>query len=260
MWNNHKERIRGETVSVESLLQAALSRRCVLLLTFVVLCGAVHAQAFGGGSAHGGGKAMGGSAAAASVSYDSTAHGNGLNVGNYSFSMTIGSGTNRIAYCVVRANSASNTGVTINGVSMSLVYDYNLFSTNHVILWWLAAPTSGAQTVTTVISDMFTDATTNCATYAGALQTAPGNFTHATSASPLNISLTTMSDKSWIMTSVFNLTADAVSAGTATTLRNSYQGLAILDSNLAETPTGSYTLQATGDSTLYGIIVEIPHA
>lgn len=173
--------------------------------------------------------------------------GGGYTAGNsHTQSFTVGSGSDRVLIVGAMTQGGSVTGVTYNGVSMTLLTSQNTtggmeFSS----IYYLVNPPSGAHNiVVSATGASYTFAA--AADYTGVDQTTPlptsnTAFSDSTSGSPFSVSLTTTVDNSWLV-GCFNVNL-STSAGTGTTLRATGDSQRKLyDSNGAKTPTGSYSL------------------
>lgn len=163
--------------------------------------------------------------------------------------------TNGLLCAAVNANGV---GYNFTGVSCT---DGSLTEVNHVAnngghadnnigLWYIVGTTTASQTVTASASTSHILAL-DVTSYTGVKQTgqpdASGTNTAATG-STYSQSLTTIADNCWIVWATFNgnTTGGAVSAGANTAVRqNDGNGGAISDTNSAQTPAGSKTMNLT---------------
>lgn len=125
--------------------------------------------------------------------------------------------------------------------------------------WYLANPSTGSNSMAITLSSAITAGVLIGLSYTGATIPDASAAVSQTSGTPFTFSVTTVTDNSWIMAWIAGTTGATMSAGTGTTFRagatNTCQSM---DSNGAKTPTGSYSLQVTGDNNYFGIIMTIP--
>jgi hypothetical protein len=171
------------------------------------------------------------------------------------------SGTNRILFVDVACNDSTNTctGVTYNGVSMTQVPGSSILvvSTRHY-LFYLINPAAGANNVVATMSNSTLWKTAVSASYTGVSQTgfpdASGTGSQASSPS-FTESLTTVADNSWLVWAFGNAQG---TAGSNTTVRNQDAlqfGNGFADTNGAQTPPGSKSMNVTGSSSTWGGIM-----
>ena len=93
---------------------------------------------------------------------------------SFRFNHTDGTGTNRILVCGVWSQASAGNGVT----AMSMIA---VIPGNHPIsYWWLASPTSGANSVAVSGAGIYFILNTSCVSSAGASQSTPSNLVPAT--------------------------------------------------------------------------------
>lgn len=170
------------------------------------------------------------------------------------------SGSDRILFVGlwVQINSDVVTGVTYNGVAMTQVGKVVNAGTEALYLYMLVAPASGTNNI--VASKTGSELIQlGAASYTGAKQTGQpdASTTNTGSGTSLTTSVTTVADNSWLILSAKH--TGAASAGTNTTLRIDQSGngqASIYDSNAAQTPAGSKSLQTTtGASQTYAHVM-----
>lgn len=174
-----------------------------------------------------------------------------VNMGtSYSFSHTVGSGSDRLLLVWVGNGSTADTvsAVSYNGVSMTLskkqarsdnaLYGY---------VWYLVNPDSGAHNVTITHSSAETFANSGAASFTGCYQGAPEATTGGNpTATSLTLTVTTTSDNCWLFGG-FYASGATMSAGSGTTFIGTSTGTTIsAHSNGAKTPAGSHSMSASG--------------
>jgi RHS repeat-associated protein len=180
---------------------------------------------------------------------------------SFSFNHTVGTNSNRILVCGVLVNTPNSgngiSGISYAGVPMTLItatsttYDPKTY-------WWLANPTSGTNSVTISGAGIYYNVYTSCASYSGASQTAPTNFTTSSQSSPITFTLTTSQNNDWVSAFFQNATGDTPTPGTGTTIRTSpNNGGGMADTGGPISPAGAASLHFTADGTLAGIIVDL---
>jgi hypothetical protein len=119
-----------------------------------------------------------------SVSYDTIAFDNATYNGSTvssspaTFSHTVGTGTNRVLILGLWAALSSNEpfGIpTYNGVPMTLLFTFQYGVFRPVLVWWLANPASGANTVSLSTSQTPLDMEMYAVSYSGVAQSPPYN-------------------------------------------------------------------------------------
>lgn len=158
------------------------------------------------------------------------------------------------AYC---GTSAAFTA-TYNGVSMTAINSLAMSGAaagQYLRLWYLINPATGANNcVLSSTSDMYGFSTS----YTGASQVTQPDSTNtggnASGSTSLTVSTTTTVDNDWLVGICYAGTA--ISAGTNTTLRSAISNiLYMVDSNSAQTPAGSKSMNITHSSSFDGMIV-----
>lgn len=172
------------------------------------------------------------------------------NTSNITYSYNAGSGANRFLVVVVSTSLTSDTvsGVTYNGVAMtnvagmqrtSVAGDYNVYT------FCLIGPATGSNTVTVTWTTPRSSAYSSGfnATYTGVSQTGQptGGTTASGTATTGSVSVTTTDDNSWLIGEAQN-NANFITAGANTTQRSAASSSGYFDTNSAQTPAGSKTM------------------
>ncbi len=199
------------------------------------------------------------------IAYDAVSSGT-ITAGNTTatFSHTV-TGSNTIGHVsVAQQNDASGnrvTGITWNGVAMSLVA-VNVNSDNDAIyMWELVAPTTGNIVVTR--TGTTNSGWCNSISHTGAKQTSQPDASNTKEEvdTALDINLTTTADNCWAILTAFNPEGAAITASTNSTERSAVTSFAkLFDNNANITPAGSYTMTVTrsgGASQFHGVMVSI---
>ncbi|MBZ5677513.1 MAG: hypothetical protein LAP61_24990 [Acidobacteriia bacterium] len=187
-------------------------------------------------------------------------------VSSLTVSYTVGSGTNRALIVGVKSNGTTGpdfSSVTYSGVNMIILGTvYQAATTRPVTLLYLAAPASGANNLILNGLNTFSIYDVNVVSYTGATQTTPANIVsdNTTLSTSLTLSLTTAGKNSWMIGYFYNTSDDAISAGAGATILTQDSGAAQADSNGDVGAAGSHSMTVTGDVSIYGIMLELPHA
>ena len=178
------------------------------------------------------------------------------------------SGFNRILFVQVEETTGASskvTGVTYGGVAMTMVPGSNILAatTRWNSTWYLYNPATGANNIVATISS--NDVIVGIATsYSGVRQSSGiesvvvSNL-GTTGLTTLTVNTTTVANNCWLIEAV--LGTGPVTAGSGTTSRkvnNTDGGVALMDSNGAKTPPGSYGLtynQASGKAS--GVLISL---
>lgn len=159
------------------------------------------------------------------------------------------SGTNRLLRVYVYDGNANVTGVTYNGVAMTLINSFTMLggAAGQIIrAFELIAPATGANNVV-VTGSAAMSCYASAASYTSVNQTGQpdgSNTGGAASATSQTTSITTVADNCWLLGYAYS--NNAVTAGTNTTLRGgSIAGLQVFDTNGAQTPPGVKSVQTT---------------
>jgi hypothetical protein len=181
------------------------------------------------------------------IAFDNATSTSSTTATSLTFSHTINSNTNGILFVGVLTGSASDliTGVTYAGVSMTRLDIQVVGADNTVYLYYLLAPSTGANNVViSASSSVFLDGTAS--SYTGANQSGqPDNWSKGSSASATSYTgtVTTVADNCWLIMCGRKYNNGTPSAGTNSTLRASSSYMPIVDTNAAQTPAGSKSVQ-----------------
>lgn len=167
------------------------------------------------------------------------------------------SGSNRILFVGVIGNISTDviTGVTYNGVSMTLVGKVNTPSDRWTYLFSLVNPASGAHSYT-VSASTATNIATDAVSYDGVSQTGQPDATSsntATATTTITTSITTATNNDWAM--IFADGPTGATANASGTNRVTNGGAQIWDSNVAITPASAYAIKLTGSSSGWGTLM-----
>lgn len=193
--------------------------------------------------------------------------------GTLTFSHTC-TGSNLALYVAVCTSGATTvTGITYNGVAMTLVDSYAATGQGAVTdncLYMLTGPATGSNNVVVTASASGSLIYAQSSSYTGAAQTGqPPHQTKnsANSATSLTTTVNTSSapstDNCWVIGGYFMDGNFTVSAGASTTLRSTNASiknwLGMMDGNAAVTPAGSSSLifNASSACNLRGIITSL---
>ena len=178
------------------------------------------------------------------IATDAFTNGGSTTGTSHTFSHTC-TGANRILFVQVEIENATDviTGVTYNGVAMTLVQSQANTSPSEVnTLWVLVAPATGANNVVVSTSSSVSIGAI-AASYTGAAQTgqpdASGKKTSQATSSTLSV--TTIADNCW-MVSCVQADAGLPTAGTGITARVDESNASFGDSNGVITPPGSNSM------------------
>lgn len=167
--------------------------------------------------------------------------------GNNSFNHTV-TGSNTILFLLNMGVVGASTGLsaaTYNGVALTKITESQVPTNRAIDVWYLVGPASG----TNSLAVTFTGDELDCVaiSYTGAAQTGqPDASTSSTgtSVTSLTETLTTTADNCWLV-SIFGGNAFIPTAGTNATVRGSNaNGSQAFDTNAAQTPAGSKSIQA----------------
>lgn len=161
-------------------------------------------------------------------------------------------GTNRILFVSTASLVQTSTGVTYNGVSMTLIDSYiDSGSVGHA-MYYLVNPASGSNNIVVSWSAATINAIVIGASYTGALQVSPidtsGKVTVAVNTTSYTQSLTTSADNEWGVWLLREASGVAPSntANTVQRQRDSVQyGEIWADTNSPKSPAGSDTMNLT---------------
>lgn len=194
------------------------------------------------------------------IAFDASSQGqNGGGLATLTFSHTC-SGSNRILFVNTGCHTsiATITGVTYNGVAMTSVHAPITSPDNfYMQLWYLLAPATGANNI--VVTASAADGIVGeAASYTGAAQTTLDATSIATlqPGTSFTQNITTVADNCWIVWG--NYRGAAIAAGANTVVRQQdlvQYGAAICDTNSAQTPAGSKSMNCTdSNGNWYGIM------
>lgn len=110
------------------------------------------------------------------------------------------SGTDRILIVGMNARSTTTAGVTYNGVAMTLAIN-KAYITGEVSLWYLSAPSTGANNVIATLAGASTGLQGGGVSLTGVDQTSPIDATNSSSGSSItaSVSVTTVADNCWVI-------------------------------------------------------------
>lgn len=183
------------------------------------------------------------------IAFVAAADGGNATATSLTFSYTCGSGSNRLLIVAVIGDLSVDdvTGVTYNGVAMTLIDKQLVVSGGERILYfyYLLNPSSGANNVVvSASSSHFLAALAADYTGVSALDNSTKN--EAGSVTSLTTSLTTVANNCWTMLAVDGYSGNsAPTAGTGSTRRTfgaAFGNVGLFDSNAAITPAGSYSM------------------
>lgn len=167
-------------------------------------------------------------------------------------------GSDRILFVSAYCGTSAAMTATYNGVSMTSVTNLAMTgaaSGQYIRMWYLVNPSTGANNcVLSSTSDMYGFSTS----YTGASQTGQPDSTNsggnASGSTSLTVSTTTTADNCWLVGLIYSGTAP--SAGANTTFRSGITNvLYAVDSNSAQTPAGSKSMNFTHSSSFDGMII-----
>lgn len=177
---------------------------------------------------------------------------------SFTIAMTIGSLTNGILQAGVFWGSGTDllSGVTWNGVAMTrAVVNLNHPTGNSTAIYTLANPASGTHNLVASFSSSVTGVA-HGASYSGAAQTVTPDSSatnQAASATTFALTTTTVADNSWLFGMVRE-DVGGLAAGANTTFRGGWDpgGYTSADTNSAQTPAGSKSLNFTNSAANWG--------
>lgn len=182
------------------------------------------------------------------IAFDSSAKNSGITSASFSHTCT---GANLVLFVAARtqSNLGSITGVTYNGVALTLINtSTSAGDNNQVSLWYLMAPATGTNTVIVSASAGVSATDGVSSSYTGVNQTSipnASNINSTTSGSPLSTSVTTTVDGCWTILAAA-CDSSGLAASTGSTLRNIQSTrTGLFDSNAPITPSGSSTMSVT---------------
>lgn len=202
------------------------------------------------------------------IAYDAVSSGT-ITAGNLTatFAHTV-TGANTIGHVSVgQQNDASGnrvTGVTWNGVAMTLVQTNVNATDDALYMWELINPTTGNIVVTR--TGTTNNGFCNAISHTGAKQSAQPDATGFNEAvtNSLGTSVTTAADNSWAVLAAYNPEGSAITASTNSTERSAVVTYAkLFDNNTDITPAGSYSMTVTrsgGSSQFHAVMASFAPA
>lgn len=177
------------------------------------------------------------------------------------------SGNNRILIAGIKVYEPGGgdllTGVTYAGVAMTQIGKVSQTIHAYFYLYYLINPATGANNIVASASGAPDEMDVFGSSYTGVKQSGQPDAgpNSGNSASPNTRTVTTIADNAWVVGYFCSDNGSAVAASTNTTDRANlnYAGM-ICDSNGGKTPPGSFSLVATGTTTITGIIASISPA
>jgi hypothetical protein len=190
----------------------------------------------------------------ASIAFDAQTLGG---FGTTTFSHTT-SGIDRALWVTVSRQGGTLSGVTFNGVAMTMLTEVlESGSGRHISLWYLAAPATGANNVVISISG-HTFVQAIAVSYTGAKQTGipDASASNTGTGTTQTGTVTTVAAGCW-MVFVVILNGAAAAAGSGCVMRTAGTGLTsyYFDSNGSVGAPGSHAVSTTSSSVGYGYIV-----
>lgn len=193
------------------------------------------------------------------IAHDNSGSTFGVDVKSKTLSFTT-SGSDRILFVYCECSEGYTiTGVTYGGTAMTKV-DTQTKAPLEFTLWYLVNPTTGTNDIIASCSGS-TYISITASSYTGVLQTSPINGTNKSTSTgtSYSLSVTTTLDNSWAIMGLVAISARTTTAGSNTYKRvvnSAGNGEQILDTNSAQTPTGSKTMTVTSNSQeFFGIMV-----
>lgn len=192
------------------------------------------------------------------IAFDATSSAqNNDGTASLTFSHTCTSASILIVTTCTNQPQNSVTGVTYNGVAMTSVRGSLNAGSTVIDMWYLLAPSSGANNVVVTMAASSTAKAAQAVSYSG-VDTA--GFPDATSAlSPLTTNttqtITTVADNCWIVWGVYG--GGAITAVTNCVVRaqeSTFFGCGVLDTNSAQTPAGLKTMILSAGGASGGIM------
>lgn len=168
------------------------------------------------------------------------------------------SGTNRLLFVNVYQNNGEGNNITVTyaGVSMTSIANASSTDGQSSHLFYLFAPTSGANNVVIHCSSGNTPMGGVSSSYKGVLQagTMDATNTQSVSATSVTATVTTVADNCWAV--LGGVGFNALTASTGSNLVNSADGtVGIFDTNAALTPAGSHSMAVTTNNANLGVVM-----
>lgn len=183
------------------------------------------------------------------IAFDAATQGGFTSGTTHTFSHTC-TGTDRILFVHSFHNDSTDrqTGVTYNGVAMTLVNKATPASTRYTYLWYLINPATGANNVV-ITAGSSTAIGGNAVSYTGADQTTQPDASSITTDSLATkvSSITTVADNCWsVLAHIGNGTNPTASTNSTLRAGNAtYSDGDLFDNNGVITPAGSYSMTLT---------------
>lgn len=193
------------------------------------------------------------------IALDAQSNGAASNTTSVSWSHTC-TGTNLALIVGIWSQSGDAvTSVTYNSVAMTQAVKLAMTGSaagQYIYLYYLLNPATGTNTVAATSSGVGIDGAST--SYTGVKQSGQPDATGtnvSTATTSLTTSLTTIADNCWLVG--FAYTGSTQTAGTNTTLRGSPVAgiLCMIDSNSAQTPAGSKSMNVTQASNFAGMVM-----
>lgn len=181
------------------------------------------------------------------IAFNAAADGGNTTIASsYSYSYTCGSGSNRMLLVGVEGNVSSDliTGVTYNGVAMTLVNKQLV--QRWMYLFYLLSPTSGANTVAISASGTCDLILSGAADYTGVIGLDLAVQSTSGSANSITKSITTLVNNDWVMwygTGFDASSAPSTSTGSTRAVEGSFGSWALCDSNAVVSPAGAFSAE-----------------
>lgn len=191
------------------------------------------------------------------VAFDAATNGGTTTGTSLTFSHTNGSGAERMLLVGFKADTALDliTGVTYNGVAMTLVDKQEPAGDRWTYLYYLVAPATGANNVV-ISASASTFIGAAAASYTGVAQVAPeasGKMRSTGATNGASLSVTTITDNAWLAATIANGTGAFTADGNTTSRVNSASGYGMADRGPV-TPAGSTTVGTTAPVAFWQIV------
>jgi len=156
---------------------------------------------------------------------------------------------------------SKTSGVTYGGVAMTFVATLEIQGNTFIDLYKLVNPATGSNNVVLTFSSAQSFGWINATSYTGAGDPNVSVTKKSTGSSPTTVTLTTLTDNSWLAMYAFDNSSNNA-AGAGTTERTDSGRGAAMDSNSAKSPAGSYSLAFSHNSpaSAGAIMVAIPES
>ena len=162
-------------------------------------------------------------------------------------------GDDRIFFVCAKGNATDTiTGVTYATVAMTRIAQLTTSGSADLSLWYLINPASGANDAV-ITSSTSTTLRGKASSFTGAKQSGVPDASGTqlvTAAAGVSKAITTVADNCWLVAASANVSG-VNTAGANTTVRRDGDS-AIMDSNAAQTPAGSYSQAVTFDGNADG--------